>query len=358
MFANTPDKYLYSRDLTPPYGKLAVMRLLTLVVVVLVTVPHTLMAQTPDTVGTRAQGMAGAFVAVVDDASAVYWNPGALAAGSYFSLVLDRSEGRTAVDEPKAGSRSGFLMALAAPALGLSYYRLRMSSLTPPEIATDATGLGRNLIRPGDVRLDVLVTHHAGATLVQSITDAISVGATLKVVRGTAARGLVSDARRGDLLADVSGLEDEGTNRFDADVGVLAAARGLRAGLTIRNATAPEFRTAAGGTALTLRRQVRAGVAAVTPPGWTLAADFDLTSNDGPTGRRRDVAVGAEGRLNRRTFLRGGVRFNTLDDEGRSPSVSVGASYAVKASILVDAQFTGGSDRSIRGWGVAGRFVY
>ena len=33
-------------------------------------------AQIYETVGTRAQGMAGAFVAVADDATAVWWNPG------------------------------------------------------------------------------------------------------------------------------------------------------------------------------------------------------------------------------------------------------------------------------------------
>ena len=35
--------------------------------------------------------MGGAFVAVADDASAVYWNPGGLAAAAYFSLVVDRN---------------------------------------------------------------------------------------------------------------------------------------------------------------------------------------------------------------------------------------------------------------------------
>ena len=46
-------------------------------------------AQAFATVGTRAAGMGGAFVGVADDASAIYWNPAGLAAGSYFSLVLD-----------------------------------------------------------------------------------------------------------------------------------------------------------------------------------------------------------------------------------------------------------------------------
>ena len=40
-------------------------------------------------VGTRASGMAGAFVAVADDATAVYWNPAGVATGSLVSVVLD-----------------------------------------------------------------------------------------------------------------------------------------------------------------------------------------------------------------------------------------------------------------------------
>src|SRR5687768_17303832 len=164
-----------------------------------VAIPQRALAQPMDALGTRAAGMGGAYVAVVDDASAVYRNPGALATGSYFSLVLDRSQARTGTSDPSAASRSGLLIALAAPALGLSYYRLRTTTLTPPNFATDGGQLGRNVIRPGEVRLDSLVTHHVGATVVQSLTDGIAVGATVKLVRGTAVSGIVHDGNR-DVL--------------------------------------------------------------------------------------------------------------------------------------------------------------
>src|SRR5687767_14130349 len=166
-----------------------------------VFLPHTAAGQPIETAGTRSAGMGGAFVAVVDDASAVYWNPGALAKGSFFSLLVDRTGGSTSTQEPAAGSRSGLLIALAAPAVGLSYYRLRTTTLTPPDLATDTAQLGRNVIRPGHVRLDSLVTHHVGGTVVQSVTDGIAVGATLKAVRGTALSGIVQDGNRDVLLA-------------------------------------------------------------------------------------------------------------------------------------------------------------
>src|ERR671912_488092 len=109
--------------------------------------------QTFDGPGTRAQGMGGAFVAVADDASAVYWNPGALASGAYFSLLIDRTDTESSSSRPnRAAKRSSWLVALSVPAIGLSYYRLRHASATP---ATDTVAS----------RVESLVTHHTGATL-------------------------------------------------------------------------------------------------------------------------------------------------------------------------------------------------
>ena len=48
----------------------------------LLALPVQASAQSLDTIGTRAQGMGGAFVGVADDASAVYWNPAGLAGGA------------------------------------------------------------------------------------------------------------------------------------------------------------------------------------------------------------------------------------------------------------------------------------
>ena len=44
-----------------------------------------------EVLGVRAQGMAGAFVAVADDATAAYWNPAGLGTGDFVSLALERS---------------------------------------------------------------------------------------------------------------------------------------------------------------------------------------------------------------------------------------------------------------------------
>jgi hypothetical protein len=316
-------------------------------------------AQTFDTVGTRAEGMGGAFVAVSDDASAAYWNPAGFAAGNFFTMVLDRSTVKVNPGGPEgAASGSGLLVSLGMPALGLSYYRQRSAILTPAAPPTAAAVDGRKAIAADELRLDTLITHHSGATLVQSIAPGVAVGATLKLVRGVASSTVVRDGDRDALLGDVNELSGQGSTRFDADIGVMASSGGLKVGLTVRNLTQPEFRTAGTGEsgALSLRRQARAGIAVTPREGWVVAADLDLSRTRGPLEDVRSFAAGSERRMGRKALIRGGLRLNTAGP--RDPVVAAGGSYAVMGSLLLDAQVTGGSDRAQRGWGISARFVY
>lgn len=351
-------------DFPHPYAKLNAMnRMLGILTAVflgglLLATPAA--GQTFDTVGTRAAGMGGAFVAVADDASAAYWNPAGFASGSYFSLVLDRSAAEAnPASGPRAGSRSGVLFALGMPALSLSYYRLRATTIQPLSATAEAAG-DRNVTGGGDVRVNSLVTHQVGATLVQSIVPGVAVGATLKLVRGIAASSLRPDGDRNEILGDSADLVGQASNRFDADLGVMATAGRMKAGLTIRNVMAPEFEASGSTTPLELARQARAGVAISPVDGWAIAADLDLLETAGLNGKVRDFAIGAEGKIARRALVRAGTRMNTADTGslGRNPTAGFGGSYAVTASILVDAQVTVGSARAPRGWGVSARFVY
>ena len=106
--------------------------------VVFVTMPVVARAQTYESVGTRAQGMGGAFVAVADDATASWWNPAGLAHGAYFSGLWEFGNTRQPDAERDAASRplaawKGGVRGFAAsfPALALSYYRLRISQMQP-----------------------------------------------------------------------------------------------------------------------------------------------------------------------------------------------------------------------------------
>ena len=323
--------------------------------VLFVCVPALGAAQTFDTVGTRAAGMGGAFVAVADDASAAYWNPGGFAAGNLFTMVVDRSTAKVNPGGPDgAASRSGLLVSLGMPALGLSYYRLHSTTITPA-----GRGGASNTADPvgiGEVRLDTLITHHSGATLVQSIGRGVAVGATLKLVRGLAASTVAPDVDRGRLLSDASELGAKGTSKFDTDIGLMAALGTVKIGLTVRNLTEPDFATSSVNDALSLRRHARAGVAVTLHEGWAVAADLDLTREQTPSGPLRTFAAGTEGRIGRKAFVRGGLRLNTVD--GRGAAVAAGASYSVMGPILVDAHLTAGSAQAQRGWGVSARLVY
>ena len=326
--------------------------------------PQSAHAQSFDAAGSRAAGMGGAFVGVADDATAIYWNPAGLAAGSFFSLVLDGgAQDATPEGNLRGVKQSSYFLGLTTPALGLGYYRLSTASAVPDDLLVpiDAEPSSRNLTGAPFVRVDSLVTHHAGITLVQSIVPSVAIGSTLKLVRGIASSQFREAVESSASLGVETG-ETRGATRFDLDVGVMASGQRGKAGITVRNLRQPEFTTPEGRT-VRLERQARAGVSYVLRPAWVLAADLDLLSYDDAFGARRDAAIGLEGRIMPRASVRTGVRWNTADgDDGaavaRRRALTFGASYAVKAAVFVDAMAVLGSDAAGRGWGVAARFIY
>lgn len=323
-------------------------------------------AQSFAAVGTRAAGMGGAFVGVADDATAIYWNPAGLAAGTYFSLVLDGGAGTTVPDAFRAGSdQSSYFLGLSMPALGLGYYRLKASTVVPPPLLLPADGSlsSRNFSAVAEVRLDTLVTHHAGVTLVQSVVPGVAVGATVKLVRGLAASTWVPADTAADVLeGDTAELSGRASNTLDFDVGIMAGGGPMKAGLTVRNVREPGFEVADGGPKLVLERQARAGVSYAVTSGWVAAVDVDLLRTTGAFGRRRDLAVGVEGRVAPRALVRSGMSVNTVEASDRAGTAraaySVGGSYAARASVYIDGHFTTGDARAGNQWGIAARFVY
>ncbi len=280
---------------------------------VLLAIEATAFAQSEGPVGVRAAGMGGAFTAVADDASAAFWNPAGFATGSFFSVVLDAN----ALDR-----RSAWLVALGTPPLGISYYRTAIAEVKN----------GRH----------TLVAHHAGVTLVQSLGGRLAVGTTLKLVHG---------------IAFPSGGAGISTNKFDADLGVMATGSLAQLGLSVRNLLQPAFRTPGGP--IRLDRRVRAGVSIHATQDTTVAADLDLTRATTPRGDWRDAAVGLEAHPGRSAWVRGGVHWNTAGGPaGAAPVGSIGGSYGVYGSIQADAQVSFGSANGDRGWGVGMRFVF
>src|SRR5213594_614358 len=136
---------------------------------------HSASAQEYAAVGTRAQGMAGAFVAVADDATATWWNPAGLATGAFFSGVVEydslqepRKGGDIGAPPPDRRSHAGGV-AVAFPALGLSYYRLNISEIRPPRsTAAGSPGRQDQGVGPGVSSLEI---SQFGASIGQSLGD-------------------------------------------------------------------------------------------------------------------------------------------------------------------------------------------
>ena len=283
----------------------------------IVLTPAAAHAQAYENVGIRAQGMAGAFVAVADDATSTWWNPAGLATGAYLSGIVEIDRG--------GDSRRSSGVAISFPALGLSYYRLRLNQVQAPDsTASTASASGDRqdprTAGPGFSRLDL---DQFGASVGQSIGDHFVVASTLKLVN---ARSIT---------------------RGDVDVGAMAAFGFARVGVSMRNLTRLEF--GGGIDRVRLDRQARAGFALTAPARGgidqlTLALDADITNSPTISGTAHRFAAGAEAWvLGRRIGMRGGAG---------GGSGAAGASVALATRLYVDAAI------GHQGWGLDLRVTF
>lgn len=288
-------------------------------------IPAISSAQTFGGIGTRAEGMGGAFVAVADDATAVYWNPAGIATGATFDLQISGGV---------AAPGSSVFVGAALPVLGLSFYRTHTVQGSP-----DRQNEGS-----GKVQIRTLTTSNASVTVVQSIVSTLVIGSTVRMVRG----GVDSFAAR---------------TTVDFDAGAIwTAGSGIRLGIAGRNLREPEFEHELGP--VVMERQVRGGVAFAPrslPTGvhgpFSLAFDADLTRTHGPEGDLRMAAMGAEywlaeGRLG----ARAGMRWRTLG--GTKRAFSGGVTVKLPRSLFVEGQLTKPNDDDETEWIVGVRLTF
>lgn len=281
--------------------------------------------------GGRAAGMAGAFVAVADDASAVYWNPAGVATGTFVSAVVDYGRWRPSAGSPQTSDSqrdTTAMVGMSATAFGVAYFRQGV--------------VGKSLVEPAvvgspsreEVRRSVQ-TSTLGVSLVQSLTERIVVGATPKFVRGGT------------------------TNTFDVDAGVMVSLARFRVGMVARNLATPSF-SGEAGESIELDREVRVGAA--WGSGWTgisrviVSADADVISRLSSSGDRRDLAGGIETWwFNQRLGLRGGLRGSTIG--GARTTVTAGVSAGLSAGMLLEAHVARGQ-KDERSWSIGARVFF
>jgi len=315
-------------------------------------------AQVIETVGSRALGMGGAFVAVASDSSATWWNPAGLASGPYLDMALARGITEQPAQLP-ARRETATWFALGTPPIGVSYYRFRLTDVRPLPTAVDA---GNRQDEVAGVPVRSLSANQLGITLVQTLVEGIHVGSTFKYLRGTLRSG------RDDGLLPASELLDRGEalnggnaeSAFDLDIGVLAEAEALRLGFLVKNVLEPEFSNPNGST-LMFERQFRVGLAVDAAKAGgiplTAAVDLDLRTVATASGDRRNLALGVEQWFAKhRVAVRGGGRFNMAGSKDRAGTA--GASLALRAGLFLDGYVVRGGSTDDRGWGVASRVSF
>jgi hypothetical protein len=323
---------------------------------VLVMIATNCSAQIVESVGNRALGMGGAFVAVADDSTATWWNPAGLATGPFSDVSVGRAVTDLKESLPDRRDRVSWFAA-TVPAVGFSYYRLRITDIRGFG-PTGQPSVDREDTRAGASVRSISV-NELGLTVVQSVLPGVHAGVTLKYVRGTPRAAVDDGARPADELLD-SGEALEGghaDHRFDLDAGVIGAAGPVRVGVVMRNIREPEF----GDGAFVLPRQTRVGAAidaakAGGPP-LIVAVDADVRTYATGSGDRRVVAVGAEQWVaGKRIGIRAGARFNRVGAQERA--TTAGVSVAARNGLYVETYIVRGGSAGERGWGLATRVTF
>jgi hypothetical protein len=290
--------------------------------------------------GARALGMAGAFVAVADDASAFHWNPAGTLKSGVFGMTFGWDDlqfgDRNLPPAPGLAGGSNLLTSVAGSPLGVSYGYLKLAQVVG--VREDGTAI-----------VQALTVHHLGATYSQSLLPGLVIGATGKYLKGTPTIGESTAPTARDAFNEALGWSGSSSSKFDLDVGVLGSYGPVRAGVTFKNLLEPTF-TGDNGLAFQLRRLIRVGIAVLPTDGLTLAFDMDLDTADPLVGLRRMMALGGEFSLGSSVALRGGLRWSR--DGDWQPIWAAGASIRIYTGSWIDGYATYSREND-RGFGIA-----
>lgn len=221
-------------------------------------------------VGARALGLGGAFTALADDATAIYWNPaglsgldGAQATGMHANLTIDRSFDFVGYAAPVNGKSAWGFGYTRFAITGIPETRLRPGT-TDPILEDDVFDGDGNLITPGtgDVRI---------FSYFDDVEDNFTLGYSRKMLRGLQVGGNVKFLQQRLFDSTASGV--------GLDVGLLYTySDKLRLGLSVRDL----FERLSYGTGYrteTVPVTTTAGVSYMGPYDTRLTLDLAKTEN-------------------------------------------------------------------------------
>ena len=286
--------------------------------------------------------MAGAFVAVADDSTAVFWNPAGLVSGQpvggNFEWGQFQFGNRDAVPNPGPFEGKSTLWSLGSWPVGLSMGTFQQTVLVP-DISGSPSAFNTR-------------TSYLGVTVLQTLVENVVIGSTLESGRGRTDRALAVGGTVEEALDHGSDLEGDKDDDFDFDLGLMANLNPLRIGWTVRNMLEPKFGHVAENE-ITLKRRARLGVAFIAAAGLTLAMDFDLDTAELENGPSRIIAFGGEAKLGPRMAVRSGLRWSTTGD--RRLVGAVGGSFMIRPRLWIDGHFSQGGTDELRAFSLAMR---
>lgn len=272
-------------------------------------------------VGARAQGMAGAFTAIANDASTIYWNPAGVARIPHNELIFSYTDWFTDISHTfvgfvyNAGTIGNFGVSLTALTMA------EMEVTTPEE--PQGTG---NFYNASDFAIDL--------TYARNLTDRFSFGIKLKLIRES-----IWDMSASGVAFDLGTIYDIGFN-------------GLKLAMNMAN-FGPELKYSGSGLLAQYNAFPDAGNVApvdvdlrTTPYSLPMTFRFALSYGWDPFGESIDVTecvefvktndraealvLGAETTVMNMFFIRAG--FNTVQEEEREEGLSAGIGLNFKFS--------------------------
>ena len=258
-------------------------------------------------VGARGAGMGGAFVAVADDATSVFWNAAGIARVDVDKSQLSLNHANWPAE--LSFDQVGYVFHMKKIPGAFSVHA-RALTMAPMEVTTafQPNGTGETF----DAGMIA-----AGLTYARSFTDKFSAGLTLNTIH--------------------TGLADLSQQTFSVDLGTLydVGAAGMKIGMAISNIGSQEkfierearipsiFRVGTSATLLSGANQ-------------KLVGSFEFSH---PPDNSERVNVGAEYSFKKYMFLRGGYAFN-YDAEGLGAGVGFHIPVSVAGMADMDYSYT------------------